>query len=505
MVSPLIQTPETEFNPDFLSEENLNSLPQNLSDPDLNDSNFDLTKYVTEPQESEPKKPDPLIRFGGKKLDLKAQCYVTELNNDEEENDHVDVETVSENGSPAVLEAGDVDSLLEQFEATEGLPIAEKTEEIEEKANVRNVETSQVEESIVTDNVKSKQILEALPEELIKRIKESGKRKKISVIPAIPNKKRCANRIETKNKISKVVSTEAVFLDHDYCSSPSPYPKHPKKDSGFGSAEEDERMILMNQPTVKNADGTLMVSLLKANTIKTNVEVKQKKKLNLAEYKQRKNINVNDVNKPEAKVENSAENNNEEDENIKRQKHQEKLMKMAKELLNTPAKSSKPDFVPKTKTKPEAPKIITVKPTKPPDMDVKTIVSMGVNTDISTAPVVEEIKPLLQNAKIGTNSLITAVIENIPKVATKSLVNEKPTAKGEHGENKTIVYLPKDRVKAITCDVGVQTESERSRRPCSRGSSYERRERYRKRSSSRSSSRYSSSGSYSSCSSSSST
>lgn len=47
---------------------------------------------------------------------MKAQKYVI----DDPEEDNVDVETVSENGSSTpVLQAGDLNSLLEQFEASE--------------------------------------------------------------------------------------------------------------------------------------------------------------------------------------------------------------------------------------------------------------------------------------------------------------------------------------------------------------------------------------------------
>lgn len=340
-----------------------------------------------------------------------------------------------------------------------------------------------------SDTSKSKQILAALPQELIMRIKESGKRKPISVIPPIPNKKRCASRIQetgaqmARNKLLKLVNSEAVQLDHDYCSSPSPYPKNPKKDSGFESAEEDERAVLRNQPTVKNADGKLMVSLLKVNTIKPNTnndnEVKQKRKLNLAEYKKRREFVV--------KSENNSQNNSPvnsspnspaavEDEVTRRKKHEEKLLQMSIDLLNTtPAKSNKPEPC-KTPVHTELPKIklpaqATTSVSVPNDMEVKIYLSVGTNTETIPAlplcpePVVEEIKPLLQNPKISTNSLIASVIENIPKVKSKNknLLDKKNKPVGnqlpeEHGENKTIVYLPKNRVKPQMHSVYVQTE-----------------------------------------------
>lgn len=91
---------------------------------------FDITSYINDttaepstsaPEETPPPPPNPpkekRPRTGGKKIDMKAQRYVI----DDLEDDHVDVETVSENGNPPVLEAGDLDSLLEQFEASEEL------------------------------------------------------------------------------------------------------------------------------------------------------------------------------------------------------------------------------------------------------------------------------------------------------------------------------------------------------------------------------------------------
>lgn len=333
-----------------------------------------------------------------------------------------------------------------------------------------------VKESVLSDLNKSKQILGALPQELITRIKESGKRKPIPVIPPIPNKKRCSSRVqelEPKNKLTKLTNSETVQLDHDYCNLVSPYPKNPKKDSGFESAEEDDRTLLKNQPTVKNADGKLMVSLLKVNTIKSSTNnvnnMKQKRKLNLAEYKKRKEI---------VKIESSSHDSNFllspiiEDEVTRRKKHEEKLLKMSIDLLNTaPATSNKLErhstgtdqlhnILPATSGTAVAP--------VPDDIEVKTYLSVATNTEIIPAlplcqePVVEEIKPLLQNPRISTNSLIASVIENLPKVKSKnkSLLEDKtkPQSSGEHGENKTIVYLPKHRIRPQMRTVYMQTE-----------------------------------------------
>lgn len=82
----------------------------------LNDSkNFDITAYLKDdPPHSPAEKFSRKHRAGVKKIDMKAQRYILD------EDDDVDVETVSECGDPTpILEAGDLNSLLEQFEASE--------------------------------------------------------------------------------------------------------------------------------------------------------------------------------------------------------------------------------------------------------------------------------------------------------------------------------------------------------------------------------------------------
>ncbi|XP_050504895.1 uncharacterized protein LOC114325063 isoform X2 [Diabrotica virgifera virgifera] len=338
-----------------------------------------------------------------------------------------------------------------------------------------------------TSNTPNKQILDYLPQELIERIKESGKRKPISVIPPIPTKKRGCPRMQeacaqlSRNKMIKLVGD--VHLDHNYCSMNmvESYPKNPKKDSGFESAEEEERTVIGNQPTVKTADGKLMVSLLKVNTIHAN-KTAQKKKLNFEEYKRRREGFGKSQNNSQScsPVTSTCSSPLPEDENTRLLKHQEKLKKMAKEVLNTPPKGEK---------KPEH-ALVVAPPTPlvvPPDMVMKTLVSIGVNTDFKVrrknldplAPVerLDEIKPLLQKASdmINGNSLITSVIENIPKVIDscdpKHIAPENKD-RLEHGEDKTIVYLPKNRVcqetQSVECQTNIsliqQTKASRYRR-----------------------------------------
>ncbi|XP_057667479.1 uncharacterized protein LOC130900704 isoform X2 [Diorhabda carinulata] len=325
--------------------------------------------------------------------------------------------------------------------------------------------------------VPNKQIADSLPPELIARIKESGKRKTISVIDPIPARKRGYPRPhdisnqQSKKKINNSVQTtvDAIHLDHTYCSvGLAQYPKNPKKDSGFESAEEDDRTVIGTQPTVKNADGKLMVSLLKVNTIHPNKVNSQKKKLNLEEYKKRREGVLIKSSSLNGSANSSASSSPmHEDETTRLLKHQEKLKRMAKEVLNAQAKGDK---------KPESVSMVIVPPQPvqvPVDMIKKTLVSIGVNTDFKScsknidplAPVerLDEIKPLLQKVsdKINVNSLITSVIENIPKVIDSCDQNRQVMTaikdKSEHGEDKTIIYLPKNRETRKTCSVECQT------------------------------------------------
>lgn len=154
----------------------------------------------------------------------------------------------------------------------------------DQKGNISvNVNNSTTKPASVnaTNGDKNKQIMNALPQELINRIRESGKRKCISVIePIVPNKKqRISRTLENSSpaiqKAPSFVVPNTVQLDHDYCYNSNVPKNDKKKDSGFESAEEDERTVIEKQPMVKTADGKLMVSLLKVCGIHENDCVKQ--------------------------------------------------------------------------------------------------------------------------------------------------------------------------------------------------------------------------------------
>ncbi|XP_054266392.1 serine/arginine repetitive matrix protein 2-like [Macrosteles quadrilineatus] len=129
---------------------------------------------------------------------------------EEEPEKEVDVETVESEEVPLLM-AGDLTSLLEQFEATE-------------KVNAVQTPPSPPRPS-------SQTIRDALPMEVIQRIKASREnhKKVIPVIPAMPNKRpgKAATRMQdagatlSRNKLLKLItggsSGESVQLDHDYC------------------------------------------------------------------------------------------------------------------------------------------------------------------------------------------------------------------------------------------------------------------------------------------------
>ncbi|OXU18359.1 hypothetical protein TSAR_013472 [Trichomalopsis sarcophagae] len=175
------------------------------------------------------------------KKDLKSDEII-------KENSSTNVPSISKK-APA-LEAGDVKSLLEQFEATEAAAISS---EIPDKTQLSQASSKKsslkftVNKSQVTllkkstDSQDSKfhqDIRDSLPKEVIDRIKaSSGRKKMISVIPAIPNTKigtrNNGTRMQeaaatlSRNKLLKLVTNNSnsgvrvdgsVQLDHDYCS-----------------------------------------------------------------------------------------------------------------------------------------------------------------------------------------------------------------------------------------------------------------------------------------------
>ncbi|XP_021912997.1 uncharacterized protein LOC110826561 [Zootermopsis nevadensis] len=156
------------------------------------------------------------------------------------DDDCIDVETVSE--QIPVLEAGDLTSLLEQFEASEAFNSNSNSKPSVLDTHLYAMATQQLTPSTPKDfhvtptptkgntSILSHQnIKDSLPKEVIDRIKASGRKKVIPLIPAMPSKRsgRGGTRMQdagaalSRNKLLKIVSGggggESVQLDHDYC------------------------------------------------------------------------------------------------------------------------------------------------------------------------------------------------------------------------------------------------------------------------------------------------
>ncbi|XP_060822442.1 NK-tumor recognition protein-like isoform X3 [Bombus pascuorum] len=140
-----------------------------------------------------------------------------------------------------VLEAGDVKSLLEQFEASESTLVstyssAGTNAEYETDSFMKSNEIQQCIKQPQISNL-HKDIRDALPKEVIEKIKTSARKKMISVIPAMSSNQNNGHsngtrmqdaaaslfrnkllKIVTNNTKSKTIDGGLVQLDHDYCS-----------------------------------------------------------------------------------------------------------------------------------------------------------------------------------------------------------------------------------------------------------------------------------------------
>lgn len=132
----------------------------NLKDPKY----FDITKFLKDDP------PSPRYsrkhRAGVKKIDMKAQKYIID------EEDDVDVETVSECGEPAaIIQAGDLHSLLEQFEASEMPDPTVPDDFLETTSSILSTDTSKTDKiDIIQDNVVEESRIECKPVVKIKQL-----------------------------------------------------------------------------------------------------------------------------------------------------------------------------------------------------------------------------------------------------------------------------------------------------------------------------------------------
>ncbi|XP_053975874.1 NK-tumor recognition protein isoform X2 [Hylaeus volcanicus] len=150
-----------------------------------------------------------------------------------------------------VLEAGTVESLLEQFEASENTAISSHrstkiSTECKQELHMKPTKIQQrMKQSGITIAKKlsqvsnlHKNIRESQPKGVIEKIKTSGRKKVISIIPTMSNRQSSGRsngtrmqdaaatlsrnkllKIVTNNTKSKTVDGGLVHLDHDYCSS----------------------------------------------------------------------------------------------------------------------------------------------------------------------------------------------------------------------------------------------------------------------------------------------
>nr|CAD7569218.1 unnamed protein product [Timema californicum] len=217
------------------------NFPENLPD-----NIFEETSYEKEKAPSSPDNTKSVER-SFPTVSIKEEFENFSLDNFlDEEDDNNGLNVVEDEVSclQNFLEAGDVGSLLEQFEASEKFnsssPNAGSKPSVLD-THLFAMATQQVspkpvsapERSLATPsklaNLSHQNIRDSLPKEVIDRIKASGRKKVIPLIPAMPSKRpgKGATRMQdagatlSRNKLLKLVSGssggESVQLDHDYC------------------------------------------------------------------------------------------------------------------------------------------------------------------------------------------------------------------------------------------------------------------------------------------------
>nr|CAD7453305.1 unnamed protein product [Timema tahoe] len=241
---------DTNLSADIVSKQEMSTLETRSNSNILKENTFiqNLVKRRIVIKKENTVEPTSFVKSKtnlNKESGIKSRCLGKTLSNIkvEVEEDCIDVETITEHNIP-VLEAGDVGSLLEQFEASEKFnsssPNAGSKPSVLD-THLFAMATQQVspkpvpapERSIAPPsklaNLSHQNIRDSLPKEVIDRIKASGRKKVIPLIPAMPSKRpgKGATRMQdagatlSRNKLLKLVSGssggESVQLDHDYC------------------------------------------------------------------------------------------------------------------------------------------------------------------------------------------------------------------------------------------------------------------------------------------------
>lgn len=142
-------------------------------------TNFDIATYLKDDPGTTPEKYSKKHRAGVKKIDMKAQKYIID------EEDDVDVETVSECGdASAIIQAGDLDSLLEQFEASEVPDLTLPEDFLETTSSVLNNDIPAVEKvNIPQDNLLEESRTECKP---VVKIKQNDEKPDLKIKQEIP-------------------------------------------------------------------------------------------------------------------------------------------------------------------------------------------------------------------------------------------------------------------------------------------------------------------------------
>lgn len=187
---------------------------EDLHQPDFDKDDFDLTTYIND-DDTEPippiSTPSANIKPKSEPIPIKN---VTPPKTDlvDTDDDCIDVETVSPSGCRPVLEAKDVTSLLEQFEANEAVNVSIHDDNITNK-NVKKL--PEVRKSTISYSKRKVLSMEDIDEKknkVVDRIKANVKRKSVPVIEPIPNVKNNNKIIDHDKKImqKKVKSTKVV-------------------------------------------------------------------------------------------------------------------------------------------------------------------------------------------------------------------------------------------------------------------------------------------------------
>ncbi|XP_063705155.1 uncharacterized protein LOC134834435 [Culicoides brevitarsis] len=312
---------------------------------------------------------------------------------------------------------------------------------------------------------------------------------------------------EKIHKITKPPVGKTISLDHDYCSAKSQKSEMFRKVSNRKAIEipiidatidkklsrKKEEKSAKKHPVEVASMGTQKSSTeeAKAPTTTNPAAVSVKRKLNLAEYMQRKESRQ--AVEPEKEVENpilAAKR-----KVLRKQEllKEAKMKDMEPKIDNVPLLPILPlaEITGYAETEPEPIRVLLN-----PDYEEIVIVSMGVNTEISIPPAADDEKSLLayvndtikkvkgSNVVEFSNSLISSIQDVVLKKGNASLPadigsdsvqtpgmspgkpemanvpscdDDENTKESEHGEDKVIMHLRKNRPRPETRSTSMQT------------------------------------------------